>query len=80
MMVYSVHTKNLFPGGNSISRRHGALNIGGNLCRIGNEAFMGFIGILDEVSYLTSSGKQYPIELQFYIVQLGYTGVSLHAF
>ena len=53
MMVYSVHTKNLFPGGNSISRRHGALNIGGNLCRIGNEAFMGFIGILDEVSYST---------------------------
>ncbi|KAL3880318.1 hypothetical protein ACJMK2_032566 [Sinanodonta woodiana] len=33
----------------NIARRHGALNIGGNLCRIGNDAFNGFIGILDEV-------------------------------
>ncbi|KAK3607652.1 hypothetical protein CHS0354_010707 [Potamilus streckersoni] len=33
----------------NIARRHGAINIGGNLCRIGNDAFSGFIGILDEV-------------------------------
>ena len=34
----------------AISRRHGTLNIGGNLCKIGNESFHGFKGILDEVS------------------------------
>ncbi|XP_052280866.1 SCO-spondin-like [Dreissena polymorpha] len=37
------------PGANEIARRHGAINIGGNLCNIGNEAFVGFVGILDEV-------------------------------
>ena len=38
--------------GNIIARRHGALNIGGNLCQIGTEAFEGFVGIIDEVNEL----------------------------
>ena len=39
----------IYFSGNAIARRHGALNIGGNLCQIGTEAFEGFIGVIDEV-------------------------------
>ncbi|KAL4230559.1 Thrombospondin type 1 repeat-containing protein [Mactra antiquata] len=38
------------PGASEVARRHGAINIGGNLCKIGNESFGGFVGLLDEVS------------------------------
>lgn len=37
------------PGASEVARRHGSLNIGGNLCKIGNESFEGFVGTLDEV-------------------------------
>ncbi|XP_053398910.1 SCO-spondin-like isoform X2 [Mercenaria mercenaria] len=37
------------PGASAIDRRHGSVNIGGNLCKIGNESFGGFVGTLDEV-------------------------------
>ncbi|XP_052793992.1 SCO-spondin-like [Mya arenaria] len=37
------------PDATSIARRHGALNIAGNLCQIGTEAYGPFLGIVDEV-------------------------------